>query len=324
MFLRHSQNKQELFRYLSDESVSSLKDVQSDFYITAEDIVRHVGPGNNMVGKCNHEEADTRIVLHVLHSLQEGARTILVRTVDSDVVVILVYHFNSFLDIAEDCQLLIHFGLGNNKRIIDVEKITTALGPRRSRALPLWYALTGCDSTSSIRGKSKTMAFKAWKRSPESLTETMVNMMDNPFTWLDIDTPEFKYIEQYFMNLYGSQEEDTINNLRKTIFCHKTQNPEKLPPTQNALLHHCKRSIYQASIWASANMTEMTLPDPCKFGWKKEANRLLPIWINVPIAANICQEITKCGCKKKCSNSCSCTRKVLNCTALCKCSCKIK
>ena len=39
---------------------------------------------------CNHEEADTRIMVHIRHALEQGAETVLVRTVDTDVVVILV------------------------------------------------------------------------------------------------------------------------------------------------------------------------------------------------------------------------------------------
>ena len=42
---------------------------------------------------CNREEADTRIVVHVMHALQQGEKTIPVRTVDTDVVVILVGTF---------------------------------------------------------------------------------------------------------------------------------------------------------------------------------------------------------------------------------------
>jgi hypothetical protein len=45
---------------------------------------------------CNHEEADTRIVVHVRHALQQGMRCIEVRTVDTDVVVILVAVFYTF------------------------------------------------------------------------------------------------------------------------------------------------------------------------------------------------------------------------------------
>lgn len=40
---------------------------------------------------CSHEEADTRIVVHILHAVHaEYARKILVRTADTDVIVILV------------------------------------------------------------------------------------------------------------------------------------------------------------------------------------------------------------------------------------------
>ena len=55
-----------------------------------------MGPGHEVTQECDHEEADTRIVIHVLHALQEETRTVLVKTVDSDVVVILITHFNLF------------------------------------------------------------------------------------------------------------------------------------------------------------------------------------------------------------------------------------
>ena len=35
----------------------------------------HVGPGPDMTEQCDHGEADTRIVIHVLHSLYEEAKT---------------------------------------------------------------------------------------------------------------------------------------------------------------------------------------------------------------------------------------------------------
>ena len=38
----------------------------------------------------DHEEADSRICLHAHNTVKEGATTVLVRTVDSDVVVIFV------------------------------------------------------------------------------------------------------------------------------------------------------------------------------------------------------------------------------------------
>ena len=42
----------------------------------------------SQISPCNHEEADTRIILHVKDAVQTGMRQIMIRTVDTDVVVI--------------------------------------------------------------------------------------------------------------------------------------------------------------------------------------------------------------------------------------------
>ena len=40
----------------------------------------------------NHEEADTRIILHAIHAADNGATTIVVRSPDTDVLVLLLHH----------------------------------------------------------------------------------------------------------------------------------------------------------------------------------------------------------------------------------------
>lgn len=43
------------------------------------------------VPECNHKEAGTRIVVHVIHAIQaDQAKSVVVRTVDTDVLVILI------------------------------------------------------------------------------------------------------------------------------------------------------------------------------------------------------------------------------------------
>ena len=39
---------------------------------------------------CNHEETDTRLLVHILHALEQELNRIEVHTVDTDVIVILV------------------------------------------------------------------------------------------------------------------------------------------------------------------------------------------------------------------------------------------
>ena len=41
----------------------------------------------NSIAPCNHEEADTRMMVHVNDAVMQGFNKILIRTVDTDVVV---------------------------------------------------------------------------------------------------------------------------------------------------------------------------------------------------------------------------------------------
>jgi len=47
-------------------------------------------------------------------------------------------------------------------QILNIREISIALGAQRCTTLPLWVAITGFVSTSSLRGRSKKTAFSAW------------------------------------------------------------------------------------------------------------------------------------------------------------------
>ena len=73
-------------------------------------------------------EADTRIVVHVMHALVNGANVIQVRTVDTYVVVILVgtFHEMSALHPLED--IWVAFGMGKNFHFLSIKSISEYLG----------------------------------------------------------------------------------------------------------------------------------------------------------------------------------------------------
>ena len=104
---------------------------------------------------CNHEEADARIMVHIQHALEHGAETVLVRTVDTDVVVIIVGLFFDLVTIQPSCDFWIAFGMGKNYRLYHINSICESLGEPRSRALPVFHAFPGCDTTSAFNGKGK-------------------------------------------------------------------------------------------------------------------------------------------------------------------------
>ena len=91
------------------------------------------------------------VILHHAHASSQGHERAYVRTVDIDVVVLVI----AFLDQLHLSKLWIGFGTGKNYRDIPVHDIHSRLGPTWSRALPLCHALSGCDTTSQLLGCGK-------------------------------------------------------------------------------------------------------------------------------------------------------------------------
>ena len=116
-FLHHNQNKADLFLLLA-----------KDLIIIPSSTVRIVCTVNNdvlsndqsisteFISRCDHEEADTRIVLHVKHQSDEVHKVVCVQSVDRDVVVIVTASFSK-LNIQE---LWLEYGTGKYKKILPI------------------------------------------------------------------------------------------------------------------------------------------------------------------------------------------------------------
>ena len=96
----------QLFDYLSTESVKL--NVSGQIISTHnEDVVTKEEEDTSNLAPCNHEEADSRIFVHVFDCAAKGLSKILIRTVDTDVVVLAVA---SLAKVSLD-QLWIAFGV---------------------------------------------------------------------------------------------------------------------------------------------------------------------------------------------------------------------
>ena len=188
-FLRDPLNKSELFSFLSDKIKATTWAAEKLVFVTEGTAVASIGTTDTM-GQCSHEEADTRIIVHLIHALKLGGRRIQVRTVDTDVVVILI---GVFLDIAATyptADVWVAFGMGNNHKLFHINTICETLGEQRSKSLPIFHAFSGCDTTSSFNGKGKKSAWQAWNVFPE-ITDTFVHLADYPFHNVDNDNFHF-------------------------------------------------------------------------------------------------------------------------------------
>ena len=120
-FLRSNANKDELFRYLSDcihacetdrNVIISTKD---ETIVSTQNDVRDV----EYIQQRSHEAADTRILIHIAHCARQGLRKLVIRTVDTDVVVLAIGHSPALrLD-----ELWVRFGVGTHFRQIAIQEI---------------------------------------------------------------------------------------------------------------------------------------------------------------------------------------------------------
>jgi hypothetical protein len=115
---------------------------------------------------CNHEEAYTRLFLHVKHAALAGYKVCMVNASDTDVLVIAV----SVLPVLQDLgleKLWMAFCQGQNLRWIPIHDVHSYIGIVKSREILFFHALTGYDVVSSFRGKEKNSAWQTLDICPE-------------------------------------------------------------------------------------------------------------------------------------------------------------
>ena len=199
-FLCDSKKKEELFAFLTTKVVGAAFPSGNLVYITSGESVLHTG--FITMPNYNHEEADTKIVVHIQQSLEQGMKNIEVRTVDTDVMIILVAAFYELVTIKPLADIWVAFGTGKNYCFLSINAIRDSLRERRAQALPVLHALTGCDTTSAFKGKGKKSAWQAWWAF-EDVTDTFLYLCLHQFEILDAESNHFKIIGRLVVVLYN-------------------------------------------------------------------------------------------------------------------------
>ena len=234
-FLRINDNKIELFSFLATSAATIATDKQvistchTGMLCTQSRDVSGLAP-------CTHEEADTRILLHLEDAVKQGYNKVSIRTVDTDVVVLAVASAHR-LNIAE---LWIAFGAGKKFRYLPAHEMADALGPDRCVALPMFHAFTSCDTVSCFGGRGKRTAWDMWNAYDE-VTPVFCALAATPETvenWLGP-------LERFVVLLYDrTSSQEFISGATKQLFTEKGKAIDRLPPAQAALLQHTKRAAY--------------------------------------------------------------------------------
>ena len=136
-YLQNGSNKVELFHYLSVAIAETVfcegKVVMSTL---DEDVL-----GSPVLGAdepeyplkpYNHEEFDTRVMLHAANAVAHGYKRILIIANDTDIIVLGISFFS---DIGAD-KLWVSFGIANKLRNIPIHDICSTMSSAKAKALP--------------------------------------------------------------------------------------------------------------------------------------------------------------------------------------------
>ncbi len=89
---------------------------------------------------CTHTEADTRMFVHVRYAVLCGHTSIMLRTVDTDVVILVI-------SIVQDLniQLWIGFDEGDKYLILAIHDIVQSLGMDKCKSMTFFHDFAGCE-----------------------------------------------------------------------------------------------------------------------------------------------------------------------------------
>ena len=174
--------------------------------------------------KSTHEEADTRLVLHAVHS---QFHTVVVSLRDSDVLLLIVSHFQRM-----QCQhIWMKSGTSKKRRYIPIDAVFNKLPSGSATSLVAFHALTGCDTTSYIANHTKRSSWKIFKEHHGLLNNLGIGELSD-----DI----MQYSETFVCIIYNVHRIDSNDAARHLLFS-KTEKPEAMAPTSYALRFHLKR-----------------------------------------------------------------------------------
>ena len=249
----------------------------------------------------NHEEADTRLILHLCEAVDELYERVLVISGDTDVLLLLVHFMPT-----KPVEVWMISATAKRRKCDSVHEASQGLKRSVKTNLLSFHALTGCDTTSAFHGYGKKSCWKTFLNQPLLVTG------------IGRDGERAK-IEQFVCHLYGRPEQSSVDQARLQLF----KGLEMLPPTKDALELHTIRANYQAKIWLQADQHQqhIQVSSPVDTSaWINEEGGLKAVWTRLPPIPIACLELVTCGFKSKCRTvRCYCFSNDIKCSYACSC-----
>jgi len=214
----------------------------------------------------NHEEADTKIILHAVDTTDDHVTELSIHSPDTDVLVLAIRRYpemcpnTSFVT----CP-------GTSCHTIKLKPVVETLGPAKTAVLPEFHALTGADNTGSFAGKGKPTC---WEDVSESSLRALSNLgiQEKPYE------ETMKGTKEFICQLYQPKTAiNTVEELRWSLFKKRQAEFDKLPPTKVTLHQAILRAHYQLLVWNNDCVANPVLPSPRGYGWTMEDDEWIPV-----------------------------------------------
>jgi hypothetical protein len=132
--------------------------------------------------------------------------------------------------------------MGRNFMFLSINRICASLGVQRSRSLPIFHAITGCDMTSAFYGNGKRSAGQAWVLCNNNVTPTLEFLATHPFQQLNPDSTHFHELERMTIVMYDKASPlNSINDVRMDLFCRHNRAIDNIPSTRVSQFRQWKK-----------------------------------------------------------------------------------
>lgn len=233
----------------------------------------------------NQEETDTRVVLYLHHAVALGYKNAVVRTPDTDIFVILLYHAHAI-----QLTIFLDTGSGKHRQLINLSELAASLGESYCATLLGFYVFTGEDCTSCFKGKGKIGPLKKLDKNPR-FHKVFQQLGED---W-NVNAEVLNEVEHFTCLMYGVVRESSVDNARVKLLQKMVGQGEKLtskskvdlgrlPPCQSALRKHIQRVNHRVAIFKHAHQPIIEKPKPYEDqGWMKTADGVVePVWYSSP------------------------------------------
>ena len=211
----------------------------------------------------NQEETDTRVVLYLHHAAALGYKNAVVRTPDTDIFVILLYHAHTI-----KMTVYLDTGSGKHRKLINITELAQSLGEDYCATLIGFYVFSGEDCTSAFKGKGKVGPLKKLEKNPK-FHKAFQNLGND---WI-VNHQVLKELEEFTCVIYGQGRDSSVDVVRAKLLRKMVGENEKLsskskidlarlPPCKSTLTPHVQRVNHRLCLYKRANIPIWENPKP--------------------------------------------------------------